>query len=112
RTTRDEARACTARGYAAIDTGSKGSIGYIQFSDWSERWLGDRNALPSPFETDSDSDDRITLAELKAQLDKTFTRLDRNKDGVLVRSELLTIDSTRGLGGASDRGPRGKRPRP
>jgi hypothetical protein len=112
RVTRAELAACAARSFATVDKDGKGSVGYIQFADWAERWLGDRNALPSPFETDSDSDDRITLAELKAQLDKTFTRLDRNKDGVLVRSELLTIDSTRGLGGAGDRGPRGKRPRP
>jgi len=113
RVTRAELAACVARSFASIDRDGKGSIGYIQFADWSERWLGDRNALPSPFETDSDSDDRITPAELRAQLDKTFTRLDRDKDGTLVRSELLTLDGLRGLGGpGGPRGGRGRPPRP
>jgi hypothetical protein len=68
-----------------------GSIGYIGFSDWSERWLGDRNTLPNPFEVDRDGDNRITFAELAARFDLFFTRFDANKDGVLVtRSELLT----------------------
>lgn len=86
-----EAVAGVQRSYDAIDTDRKGSLGYIQFGDWSERWLGDRNALPSPFEVDADHDDRITPAELQAQIAQTFDRLDRDKDGVLTRAELLTI---------------------
>lgn len=109
RTTRDEARACTARGYAAIDTGNKGSIGYIQFSDWSERWLGDRNALPSPYETDTDNDNRITATELDAVILRIFTRLDRDKDGVLVRAEMLTL--TGRSGGFGDERPGERRRR-
>src|SRR3546814_1627269 len=50
--TRDEARACLARSFASIDTTGAGSLGYIAYSDWAERFLGDPNALPSPFETD------------------------------------------------------------
>lgn len=99
RVARTEVAACVARSFASIDRDGRGTIGYIQFADWAERWLGDRNALPSPFETDTDSDNRITPAELQAQLDKTFTRLDRDKDGTLARSEMLTLDGLRGLGG-------------
>ena len=95
RVTRAELRACIARSFASIDTAKAGSLGYIAFADWAERWLGDRNALPSPYETDTSGDNRITLDELAAKLDKTFTRLDRNKDDFLVRSELLTLDSAR-----------------
>ena len=109
RVTRAELAAGVVRSFASIDRDGKRSIGYIQFADWSERWLGDRNALPSPFDTDTDSDNRITPAELQAQFDKTFTRLDRDKDGVLVRSEMLTLDALRGLGGPG--GARGWRER-
>ena len=109
--TRAEMTACVARSFATIDRDGKGSLGYIQFADWAERWLGDRNALPSPFETDSDGDNRITLAELQAQFETTFARLDRDKNAGLARSELLTIDGTRGLGGPGERGSRGRRPR-
>ncbi|MBA4048609.1 MAG: calcium-binding protein [Sphingomonas sp.] len=90
---------CVARSYAPVGGTAPNSIGYIQFADWAERWLGDRNALPSPFETDSDGNNRITLAEIQAQLAKTFARFDRDKDGLVKRSELLTLDSGRGLGG-------------
>src|SRR3546814_5598845 len=66
--TRDEARACLARSFASIDTTGAGSLGYIAYSDWAERFLGDPNALPSPFETDVDHDNRITLAELTTKI--------------------------------------------
>lgn len=68
-----------------------GALGYIAFSDWAERWMGDRNTLPSPFETDADGDNRITFDELSARFDAIFTRFDKDKDGVLTRKELLTI---------------------
>lgn len=92
---------CVARSYAPAGGTAPEAIGYIQFADWAERWLGDRNALPSPFETDSDADNRITLAELQAQFARTFARFDRDKNGAVKRSELLTLDSGRGLGGGA-----------
>ena len=86
-----ELAAGVRRSFDAIDTAHAGSLGYIAFADWAERWLGDRNALPSPFEIDTDGDNRITLAELQAQFARVFARLDRNKDGTVSRAELLTI---------------------
>lgn len=99
--TRAECIAGVERSFKSIDTANAGYLGYIAFSDWSERWLGDRNALPSPYETDTDGDNRITLAELQAKIAIIFNRLDRNHDGVLTRSELLTIDAAHRLGGAN-----------
>ncbi len=77
--------------FDSIDTRKTGALGYIAFSDWSERWLGDRNTLPSPFETDRDGDNRITWDEFAARFALLFTRFDTNKDGSLSRSELLTL---------------------
>jgi len=91
RTTAAELHACVERSFAAIDTGHKGSLGYIEFADWAERWLGDRNALPSPFEVDADGDNRITLAEIQVKMAQIFRRLDRDHDGVVTRAECLTI---------------------
>jgi len=91
RVTRAEFDAGVAHSFDSIDTGHKGAIGYIAFAEWSERWLGDRNALPNPFEVDTDGDNRITLGELVARFDLFFARFDLNKDGVLTRSELLTL---------------------
>lgn len=89
--TRAEMTAGLARTFAAADTDHKGSIGYIQYGGWALTWLGDRNALPSPFEVDGDHDNRITLAELQAVFDRIFARLDANHDGALTHAELLTI---------------------
>lgn len=93
RTTRAELSACIARSFADADSAHKGSIGYIDYSDWALKWLGDRNALPSPFGVDSDGDNRITLAELQAQFASLFDRFDANKDGAVTRAELVTIRS-------------------
>jgi hypothetical protein len=87
-----------------LDTCLAGKIGYIAYADWSLKWLGDRNALPSPFEVDRDGDNAITLGELQARFAQFFLRFDRNRDGVLVREELLTIRSF-----APNAPPRGKR---
>ncbi|NIJ30484.1 hypothetical protein FHT00_002447 [Sphingomonas insulae] len=105
RTSRSEMEAGIRRSFAGVDATRSGSIGYIAFADWAERWLGDRNALPSPFEVDADGDDRITLAELQAAFARIFARLDIDKDGSLSRKELLTIRAMAGR----QIGPRGKR---
>lgn len=102
--TRDEMRKGVARSFEAIDTVHTGKLGYIAFADWARKWLGDPNALPSAYETDADGDNQITLAELEARFDQIFTRLDKDKDGVLTRAELLTIRAF-----PMGDGPRGKR---
>jgi hypothetical protein len=66
-------------------------VGYIGYSDWAERWLGDRNALPNPFEVDHDGNNRIGFDELAQRFELFFTRFDANKDGVITRAELLIV---------------------
>ena len=88
--TRAEFDAGVRRSFEATAKGQP-ALGYIAFGDWSERWLGNRDALPSPFEVDADGDNRVTLTELQARFDLFFTRFDRDKDGMLRRSELLTV---------------------
>src|SRR3546814_11563580 len=83
--TRDEARACLARSFASIDTTGAGSLGYIAYSDWAERFLGDPHALPSPFETDVDHDHRNPHAELTTKLATIYVRTDRDRDGAETR---------------------------
>lgn len=107
KTTRIELIQCVTKSFDAIDTGHKGSIGYIDYSDWALKWLGDRNALPSPFTVDRDGDNRITLGELQAEFTTLFTRFDIDKDGAATRAELLTIRTT--AGGDRPPGKGGKR---
>ena len=96
RVTRVEMTAGVARSFAAVDVGNTGTLGYIAFADWAERCLGNRSALPSPFETDRDGDNCISLAELQAKFAEIFARLDRDGDGALTRAELLTIRADAG----------------
>ena len=107
RTSRAELDAGVRRSFAGVDPGNSGAIGYIAFADWAERWLGDRAALPSPFEVDADGDNRITLAELQAAFARIFARLDVDRDGFVTRKELLTIRANAGR----SMGPPGKRKR-
>ena len=109
RVTRAEFDAGVKHSFESIDSGHGGSLSYIAFGDWAERWLGDRNALPNPFEVDRDGDNRITFDELMFRFDLYFSRFDANKDGVIVRSELLTMRNPAMTG--TGRGRRGGRER-
>lgn len=91
RVTRAEFELGLRRSFDSVDAARSGAIGYIGYSDWSERWMGDRNTLPSPFETDRDGDNRISYAELSQRFALLFARFDADKDGVLVRRELVTV---------------------
>jgi len=110
RVTAAERDACVVRAFVTADGAQKGSTGYIGYADWAQRWLGDRNALPSPFEMDRDGDNRITLAEMQARFAAVFDRLDADHDGLLQRAELIGFRSAAqgGPEGAPGEG-RGKR---
>ncbi|WP_200940689.1 EF-hand domain-containing protein [Sphingomonas sp. Leaf339] len=90
-TTRSELQECVARSFATIDTGHTGSMRYFAFADWAQRYLGDRNALPSPFDVDKDGDDQVTLAELQTQFSKLYSRFNRDGQDGISRAELLTF---------------------
>lgn len=111
RITRAEFDAGLRASFDSIDIEHKGALGYIAFGDWSLKWLGDRDALPSPFEVDKDGDNRISYAELSERFALYFERFDKNHDGVIDRSELLTfrLPITGGPGGRQSGGRRGGR---
>lgn len=91
RVTRAEFDAGLRRSFDSMAPAGSDGLSYIGYSDWSERWMGDRNTLPSPFEVDRDGDNRITFDELSGRFALLFARFDADKDGVLVRRELVTI---------------------
>ena len=107
-TSRAEMDAGLRRSFEAVDSARAGKLRYLDFAEWALRWLGDRNALPSPFDVDRDGDDAVSLAELEAWFAGTFARLDRNRDGSLTRAELLTIRATAGERGSGRRGRAGR----
>ena len=107
---RVERDACLARAFATADGAAAGRVGYIAYSDWAQRWLGDRNALPSPYEVDGDGDNRISSAELTRRFAGLFDRYDLDKDGSLIRAELVTIRAAApGVDGRRGRAPGARR---
>lgn len=75
----------------ANDPAWKVGVGFIAYSDWAERWLGDRNGVPTPFDLDRNGDQKVTSDELATRFDALFARFDANKDGAVTRAELLTV---------------------
>lgn len=94
RVTRAEFDAGVRRSFDSVDPQKSDAIGYLAFADWAEKWLGNRNAVPSPFEVDRDGDGKIHYAELATRFAQFFTRFDTDKDGVITRAELLTVRSS------------------
>jgi len=87
---RSEMMAGVKASFEAIDTAKTGKLRYIAFADWAERFLGDRNALPSPFEVDTNQDDVVTLEELQDHFSRLFARYDKDGSKTISRAELLT----------------------
>ena len=116
RVTRAELEEGVRRGFAAFDAAGTGVMRYIAFGDWAERFLGDRHALPSPYEVDRDSDNRVTLAEMQDHFSRLFARYDRDRDGAVTRGELVTyrtqpVDAKGPVGGPPPGEPGKGRPR-
>ena len=94
RVTRVEFDAGVRHSFDAIAPGGA-TMSTIKYGDWAERWLGNRNALPSPFEVDLDGSNSITIDELVARFARYWAQYDADKDGTIVRSELLTVRTNR-----------------
>ena len=63
--------------------------GAIRFSQWSKTSLGSTDAIPNFMNFDGDFNGTVTESEFSTQLETEFTRLDKNGDGRLERSEML-----------------------
>ncbi|MDF2384596.1 EF-hand domain-containing protein [Nostoc ellipsosporum NOK] len=98
------------RSFDAVDTQHQGWLGYIAYSDWQERWMGDRNTVPSPFEVDRDGDNKVSFAELVERFDLLFKRFDADRNGVIERKELVTIRPQVMMGPGMGRGKKGRGP--
>lgn len=97
--------------FDAIDSARTGQLRYLAFADWAERFLGDRHALPSPFEVDRNQDNAVTLDELQDQFSRLFARYDRDRSKAISRAELLTYRTTPvGANGPQGAPPPGKGP--
>lgn len=111
RVTRAEFDAGLERSFKHGDMNGDGQISLIELTGWAQTWLGNAGALPGQYDFDKDGDDRISLDEYKAEFNRRFAELDKNKDGVLIRSELITLTSPRFQPPQRGKPPQGAPPR-
>lgn len=95
RVTRAEFDAGIDRSFKSGDANGDGAITLIELSGWAQTWLGNAGALPGQYDFDRDGDDRVSSAEYKAEYARRFAELDKNKDGALIRAELITLTAPR-----------------
>lgn len=96
RVTRAEFDAGVERSFRTGDTNGDAAISLVELTNWSTMWLGNAYALPGLYDFDSEGeDDRISPAEYRAEFDRRFKALDKDSDGVLVRSELILLTMPR-----------------
>lgn len=109
---RSELIAGVTASFQAIDTAKTGSLRYIAFADWALRYLGDRAALPSPFEVDRNQNDQVSLDELQDHFSRLFARYDRDGSRTISRAELLTFRTAPIGANGPTQGPRpGEKPK-
>lgn len=108
--TRAEFDAEVLRSFARGDRDGDGVMGLIELSAWAVATLGNATALPGAFDFDRDGDDKISRAEFVAYFGRQFAALDSDRDGKLVRSELVQLIATPQRDGK--RGRRGDAPQP
>lgn len=94
RVTRAEYDGQVKSSFARGDKDGNGLISLIELSAWAEATLGNAGALPGPFDFDKDGDDKVSGVEFAAEFSTRFAALDKDKDEILLRSELLMLVDT------------------
>lgn len=88
----------------------------LDYADWAIAAFGSADAHPAYVAFDNNFDGRITEDEFKTRLAQEFSLMDADKDGALIRAEMVArvIQRAQGPGagpGGGQRPQRGDRPR-
>jgi len=89
--TRAEFADGVARSFALADSDHDSKVSMIDLADWAEVALGNRSALPGPFDFDRDGNDSISREEFAGLFETRFAALDKDSDRSLRRSELVSF---------------------
>jgi len=85
----------------------------IYYMDWATDTLGNADAMPNFISFDRNLDGVITQAEFSERIEQRFDALDKDKDGNLLRSEMIVAIAPRqsqsGQSGRQESGSRGGR---
>ncbi len=89
RVSQEEIREAAALVFAAGDADADGALSGIEFTAWSERFLGDPYAVPGRLRFDHDQNGAVSQDEFALTFAAIGDRFDTNGDGEIARSELL-----------------------
>ena len=99
--TRAEFETGKVNAFNAANLDNNQGLSLFELDDWRVKALGSEDASPGRFVFDPDFDQNISQNEFNTTLDGIFTRVDRDKNNVLERAEILRIidRTTRGRQG-------------
>lgn len=93
RVSQEEISAAAGLIFAAGDADQDGTLSGIEFTSWSEQYLGDPYAVPGRLRFDHDQNGAISRDEFALTLAALGDRFDADGDGEVARAELLvTVD--------------------
>jgi hypothetical protein len=75
--------------WVSADSDGDNGVRTLELQAWRGRWFGANDGWPGLFHFDTNSDETISKGEFRTGLLSIFTTFDKNKDGVIERSELL-----------------------
>ena len=78
------------REFGRADADKSGVLSGFEMADWCTLVLGDKEAQPDLRAMDNDLNYTVTEQEFAVALRHEFNRMDRNQDGFLTRTEMLT----------------------
>lgn len=89
-TSKEELEAGLKAEFARADANKDGFISGFEMVDWSTLMMGDRESQPDYRAMNSDLGQSVSPDEFSKAFQKEFTLMDKNGDGRLTRTELLT----------------------
>ncbi|MEO9969056.1 MAG: hypothetical protein ABJG15_04360 [Hyphomonadaceae bacterium] len=96
--------------WAFADKDKSGSVSAIEFANWAGTSLGSQDTIPNRLSLDTDINGTVTETEFAEGMAAEFSKLDKNGDQLLVRSELLFVRPPQAFGGQSGEGRRQRPP--
>jgi hypothetical protein len=97
--------------WASADSDGDNALRTLELQAWRQKWFGANDGWPGLFHFDANSDESISKVEFRTGLETIFTNFDKNKDGVIERSELLEERRVPDMRFGGPRGARGQGPR-